>query len=159
MQSEVEHYVSSSHSKALMTFFSPAPLTDSASGSDESHSGSTTVGITAPSARSSRLACGREPDDWGVVRETQAFSGVAIKRPISAAVTGNGNSSVFRHAVQRVALPYVLAESGLRLRERTKRPEIGGVNRTFFNSLVANGNFDEAALIDVRDVTLPRPPV
>jgi hypothetical protein len=32
-------------------------------------------------------------------------------------------------------------------------------NGTFFNALVANGNFDEAALIDVRDVTLRRPPV
>jgi len=31
--------------------------------------------------------------------ETQAFFGIAIKGPISAAVTGIGNSSVFRHSL------------------------------------------------------------
>jgi hypothetical protein len=51
--------------------------------------------------------------------------------PISAAVAGTGNSSVFRHTVSSTGLPYVLAESGFRLRGRKKRPEIGGKIRTF----------------------------
>src|SRR5271169_1130475 len=50
-----------------------------------------------------------------------------IKRPISAALAGSENSSVFLHMDLRTGFPYVLAESGLR-RERTKRPEIGGRN-------------------------------
>jgi hypothetical protein len=37
--------------------------------------------------------------------ESQAFSEIAIKRPISAAVTGTGNSAVFRHAVLCTELP------------------------------------------------------
>jgi hypothetical protein len=53
--------------------------------------------------------------DAAGVRETQAFSGIAMKPPISAAVTGPINSSVFRHAVLRTRLPYVLAECGLGL--------------------------------------------
>src|ERR1700731_5420408 len=35
----------------------------------------------------------------GAFRESQPFSGIDNKRPISAAVTGTGNSTVFRHAV------------------------------------------------------------
>jgi hypothetical protein len=65
-----------------------------------------------------------------VFRETQAFSRNVIKPPISSAVTGPGNSSVFRHAVLRAGFSYVLAECGLRLPERTKRPEIGDRIRT-----------------------------
>jgi hypothetical protein len=32
--------------------------------------------------------------------ESQAFSEIAIKRPISAAAAGTGNSSVFRHTLR-----------------------------------------------------------
>ena len=63
-------------------------------------------------------------------RETQAISRIATKRPISATVTRPGKSSVFRHWVLRTELPYVLAECGLGLRERIKRPEIGCRIRT-----------------------------
>jgi hypothetical protein len=71
-------------------------------------------------------------------RETQAISRIAINRPISAAPVGTGSSSVFRHAVSRARFSYVLAESGLRLRERIKHPEIGGRIRTFSDSVVAH---------------------
>jgi hypothetical protein len=47
-----------------------------------------------------------------IFREPQAFSGNAIKGPISDTPSGTGNSYVFRHAVPRVGFPYVLAESG-----------------------------------------------
>jgi hypothetical protein len=70
---------------------------------------------------------------------TQSFFGNAIKRPISAGPRGIGNSSVFRHAVLRTGLPYVLAESGLGPRERIRRPEIGGRKRTFFGIRINDG--------------------
>jgi hypothetical protein len=49
-------------------------------------------------------------------------------------VTGTENSSVFRHAVPRAGYSYVFAECGLELRERPKRAEIGGRNRTYFDA-------------------------
>src|SRR5580698_1566367 len=67
-------------------------------------------------------------------RETQPFCGQAIKRPIIAAVTGAENSSVFWQAVPRAGFSYVLAEMWASACERTKRPEIGGRIRTFFDS-------------------------
>jgi hypothetical protein len=70
-------------------------------------------------------------DVAGRFSATQTFSGNTIKPPLSAAVTGTGKSSVFRHAVPCIRLPYVLAESGLGPRERIKRPEIGDRNRMF----------------------------
>jgi hypothetical protein len=72
-----------------------------------------------------------EPDETSNgFREIHTFSGIAIKGPISAGVTGTGNSSVFRHADLRTGFSYVLAASGLGLRERTKRAEISGRIRT-----------------------------
>ena len=66
--------------------------------------------------------------------QSQPFSANGKDRPISAAATGAGNSSVFRHGVMPTTLPSVLAESGLRKREQSQRPEIGGRIRTFFGS-------------------------
>jgi hypothetical protein len=43
---------------------------------------------------------------------TQTFSGNAIKPPISAAVAGTGNSSVFRHAVLGTGLAMRFVEIG-----------------------------------------------
>jgi hypothetical protein len=60
--------------------------------------------------------------------QSQPFSGVDIKPPISAALTGTGNSSVFRDAVLHTGYSYLSAECGLGLRERIKRPEIGRMN-------------------------------
>jgi hypothetical protein len=60
------------------------------------------------------------------------FPGHAENGPISAAATGTGNSSVFRHAVPRPKNLYVLAECALKPRERIKRPEIRGRNRTIY---------------------------
>ena len=53
-------------------------------------------------------------------------------QPISDALAHPGNSPVFRHAVLRAGFPCVLAESGLRRRERAKCPPAEGENRTFF---------------------------
>jgi hypothetical protein len=52
--------------------------------------------------------------------KSQTFSGRVIIPPISAAVTGTGKSSVFRHTIPRAGFPYVLAESGVRWRARAK---------------------------------------
>ena len=49
-------------------------------------------------------------------------------------MAGPVNSSVFRYAVLCAGFSYVLAESGLGLRERIKRPEIGGRIRTISDS-------------------------
>jgi hypothetical protein len=68
------------------------------------------------------------------IPNSQPFFGNAIKSPISAALAGTGNSCVFRHAVLRTGLPDVLAELGLRLRQRTKQADIRGRIRTFFGS-------------------------
>ena len=57
-----------------------------------------------------------------------------MNQPISVALAGTGNSSVFRQAVSRTGFSYVLAECGLRLLERTKRAEIVGRIRTFFDA-------------------------
>jgi hypothetical protein len=60
----------------------------------------------------------------------------AIKRPVSAAATGSGNSSVF-------GTPFCVPDShtfsrnpGLGPRERTKRAEIGGRIRTIFGTQI-----------------------
>jgi hypothetical protein len=58
----------------------------------------------------------------------------AIKRPISAAVTGSKNAAVFR-TCSACRNSYVLAECGLNLRERTKRAEIGGAEIERFSAL------------------------
>jgi hypothetical protein len=47
-----------------------------------------------------------------LVSRTHTISRHAENPPISAAVTGTGNSSVFRHSVPHTGLPYVLAECG-----------------------------------------------
>ena len=54
-------------------------------------------------------------------------------------MTGPGNSSVLRHEILGIGLPYVLAESGLRLREWIKRPENDGRIRTIFAPLDCAG--------------------
>jgi hypothetical protein len=57
---------------------------------------------------------------------------LVLEPRISAAVTGTGKSSVFRHAVPRAGFSYVLAESGLGLPDGIQRREIGGRILTFF---------------------------
>jgi hypothetical protein len=74
------------------------------------------------------------------VHQLNPFPGQAEKPPISAAVPGSGNSSVFRHAMPCTRMPYVLAESCLRLQVRTKRTEIGGRIRTIFETVATKAS-------------------
>jgi hypothetical protein len=66
------------------------------------------------------------------VPKSQPFSASAANRPISAAASGPVNLSVFRHAVPRAGFSYVLAECGLRLRDRKKIHSRNGEGSVFF---------------------------
>jgi hypothetical protein len=67
-------------------------------------------------------------------RETQTLIATAIKRPISAAVAGTGNSSEFRYAVPHVENSCVISESLLSRGRMEKLSSEGGVNPTFFGT-------------------------
>jgi len=67
-------------------------------------------------------------------RNLKPFPEHANKGPISDALPGPGKSSVFRHALLRIGFPYVLTESPVIARRRSKRLRCDLSNPTFFGA-------------------------